>query len=165
MMYSVIACTIYWLKPFMAAISTHYGAAAIDVAGFEATKGRTADYSHGSIRQDESRSDSKAGSQLRSAYRFWSRNGKSPQNSEVLEEELKDRRPQNKPSIDGFRPDKVEYRAQVQSHHGGQDAVSVESGASTRMIIKKDVEYTVEYTVDYESGDSKAGAEESGQVV
>lgn len=44
--YSVMACTSNWLQPFMSAVSTHYGATAIDVERFETTKGMSAVYTN-----------------------------------------------------------------------------------------------------------------------
>ena len=133
----------------MAAVSTYYGATAIDVVGFKATKGWTADYSHGSVSQDKSKSDSKSGTQAKSSRFRCSRNEKTPNASEIdtvaAKEELKERRPQKKNSVEGFRPDKVDYQANVRSPHMRQDAESVESHGSTRKIITKQVDYTVDF--------------------
>ncbi|OCK76745.1 hypothetical protein K432DRAFT_462498 [Lepidopterella palustris CBS 459.81] len=117
--YSVMACTIPCLKPFMIAVSTNYGS----IAPSKATINGSAALSKGS-------KDSKGSFALSSVNRSKRRN--KPVNTELSEQQL--------------RPDRV-YNTTSVTYNGQQDQHSVGSNESTKMIIKKETEWKIERNI------------------
>ncbi|KAE8403185.1 hypothetical protein BDV37DRAFT_250853 [Aspergillus pseudonomiae] len=119
--YSLIACTAFCLRPFMNAVSTSYGTA--------------------------------GDSNLSTSYPYASDRGRSTQGSYALQS--LQNRSVVAPEPDLFRPrigagETTVTSAQPGSSTGGHsdrdDRNSIGSEGSTKMIIKKDVEYTVHHS-------------------
>ncbi|KAI1935901.1 hypothetical protein LOZ53_004449 [Ophidiomyces ophidiicola] len=128
--FSVIACTSYCLKPFMAAVSTNYGVAGGTSSG---TTGGTSSYRkrHGYATDEAERSatgsyalkelgNNNAAGKLRS-FDHADAQGNT-----------------HEPGGPVFRCDEASHQAAV-------TAASIASNESTKMIIKKDVAYTIQY--------------------
>ncbi|OCL15262.1 hypothetical protein AOQ84DRAFT_329710 [Glonium stellatum] len=115
--YSVMACTIPCLKPFMIAVSTNYGSIAPTKATLNGSSGLSGDRSKGSFA-------------LTSVSRSKTR---SPMPTELGGARL--------------RMDKA-FNSTSVTYNGQPDQHSVGSNDSTKMIIKKETEWTVERETD-----------------
>jgi len=114
--YSVMACTIPCLKPFMIAVSTNYGSIAPTKSTINGSNGLSGDRSKGSFA-------------LTSVSRSKT---KSPMSTDLGESRL--------------RMDKV-FNSTSVTYNGQPDQHSVGSSDSTRMIIKKETEWSIEREV------------------
>lgn len=114
--YSVMACTIPCLKPFMIAVSTNYGSIAPTKSTINGSNGLSGDRSKGSFA-------------LTSVSRS---KDKSPMPTDLGESRL--------------RMDKVFNLTSV-TYNGQPDQHSVGSSDSTKMIIKKETEWSIEREV------------------
>lgn len=134
--YSILSATLPIVRPLISNLATHYG------GGFGQSDGRTyADGSTGSYVRSGARGDSKSDTiQLRSMGR--NRGDGSMRQSAVRRSRGED-----------WGHDKAFGRAGraavATGEHSNQDAVSVESSDSQRMIIRKDVTWVVDH--DHES--------------
>lgn len=129
--YSIIACTTYCLKPFMAAVSTRHGSAVINVEQYDHTNGPS-QKGYGS--NSQLRSDSIGVSSL---YKV--------EEPEQLPS-IREKQVQVGPKL-LFPPDPPSNWTTIM---GGQkarrDIGRAGSGGSKKMMIKKQVEYEVEYS-------------------
>ena len=108
--YSVMACTIPCLKPFMIAVSTNYGSIAPTKTTINGSNGLSGDRSKGS-------------------FALTSVKTKSPVPTDLGESKL--------------RMDKV-FNSTSVTYNGQPDQHSVGSNDSTKMIIKKETEWSIE---------------------
>ena len=151
--YSLIACTSFCLKPFTAAMSTNYGiGGGTTSASYSQSRSGYATHEHntdGSLNPD-SQSYSRFGRRTRP---------RSPNFTETL---LMETLPGKGDSDDGISDDAGPPRTIFRGRDVGEnhtmvtneprhDTDSVGSNDSTRLIIKKDVTYTVEYGLRIEA--------------
>ncbi len=157
MHFSVITCISYCLQPFIQAVSTHYGSAAIDVDNFEATKGMG---TAGSIMASDNRSKQhsfrgNSPSMLRSGDSVGLQSIHKQNNPKGALTRVNEEEPEQKKSSKWFRPDPVYSRTTVMSQRG-HDANSQRSDNSTNMIIKKQIDYEVEYSEGLERDEGRS---------
>lgn len=130
--YSIISCVICSIRPFMSAVSTNYGAAAINVEVYQTVNGPgTKGYSVSSkLRSQRSNNESYA---LGTANRG-KRNG-----------ELESATGEEGKHKSMFRPDTYNRGTTSIGTGARRDTEdSKRSNESTKMIIRKEMEYTVE---------------------
>jgi hypothetical protein len=149
MHYSLIACTVFCLRPFMMAVSTNYG-----TAGDE---NLTSSGGNGSRSRTNNGYGSKSGTgnqsyAMKSMTRSFRKGGgdismlsNAPAGGDRLDEYLHTETRQN-----------ATVSATVgasRRKHTGHDGSSVGSNESTKMIIRKDVHYAVQYQPRKSDGD------------
>ncbi|KAI2706238.1 hypothetical protein DTO006G1_8843 [Penicillium roqueforti] len=134
--YALIACTVFCLRPFMNALSTHYG-----TAGDSNLGSSSGGYGYGSGSRRRVNTDPYASGRSRD-YEMGNVKGRPSRQVSGLFKE--------RPHLgDGTENRTVVCEASGPSHSGEgrseEDRSSERSGSdvSTRMIIRKDVEYTV----------------------
>jgi len=134
--YSVVACTTFCLKPFVLAVSTNYGTAgsgALEASGMRS-------------------------SLPKSGYSFDPQRSKGSFALQSMTNSIRDLKISKPVAADGtklnsvmFRGDKVDNTTTVTLDRN-RGANSIGSDDSTKLIIKKDVGYTIEYAGIDENG-------------
>lgn len=157
--YSLIACTSFCLKPFTVAMSTNYG-----IGG--GTTSASYSQSRSGYATHEQNTDGSLNTGSQSYSRFSRRTcRRSPNFTETL---LMETLPGKRDSDDGISDDADPRRTIFRGGDIGEsytmvtneprhDTDSVGSNDSTRMIIKKDVTYTVEYGLRTDAAQGNSG--------
>ncbi|PWY87736.1 hypothetical protein BO70DRAFT_427637 [Aspergillus heteromorphus CBS 117.55] len=114
--YALVACSVFCLRPFMAAVSTNYGTAGD--SNLEGSGGARSLKIRGGL-------SSKEGSGGRSLAGAGARDGRREGRNGVAGRSIE------------LELDLVE--------RGGRDSVGSEGGSAKKMVIRKDVEYSIEY--------------------
>ncbi|EED24129.1 conserved hypothetical protein [Talaromyces stipitatus ATCC 10500] len=133
MHYSLIACTAFCLRPFMIAVSTNYGTAGDEFLTSSGSRNRTGKISGSYAMKAMSRSSRKKGGGGSMTGNSALRSTTSAVVGERYEGYLSTRAGHG-PSVEATR-----------RKTSGHDASSVGSNESTKMIIRKDMDYMVEY--------------------
>ncbi|KAL3703930.1 hypothetical protein TMatcc_009620, partial [Talaromyces marneffei ATCC 18224] len=139
MHYSLIACTAFCLRPFMIAVSTNYGAAGDEFlsssgGGVGSASGSRA----GNIRDSYAMKAMSRSSRKKTGGGSTAGNSVLQSTSSAVVGER----------YEGYLGTGVEHGPPVEAMRretSGHDASSVGSNESTKMIIRKDMNYTVEY--------------------
>jgi hypothetical protein len=142
--YSIVACVSHCLKPFMSAVSTQYGSAVINIEIYDTVNGPgTKGYGVGSQRSNNN------------SYALGSK--KRGVQSSALESVT--RGEDEGKTVSLFRPD-TSFNRTIISHEPRTrcDTDSKGSNESTRMIIRKEREYTVQIEDHHQA----AGRDEIG---
>lgn len=144
MHYSLIACTVFCLRPFMMAVSTSYGTAGdenLTSSGGHGSKSRTNAYG----------SNTRSGN---NSYALKSMPRSFRKGAGVGDVSLLSTTSATGERLDDYLHAESRQKATVSStveasrrKHAGHDGSSVGSNESTKMIIRKDVQYTVQYQV------------------
>jgi hypothetical protein len=150
MHYSLIACTVFCLRPFMMAVSTSYG-----TAGDE---NLTSSGGHGSnSRTNAYGSNSRSGN---NSYALKSMTRSFRKGAGVGDVSLLSTTSGAGERLDDYLHAESRQKTTVSSTveasrrtHAGHDGSSVGSNESTKMIIRKDVHYTVQYQPRKSDGD------------
>ncbi|KAJ5976134.1 hypothetical protein N7481_009841 [Penicillium waksmanii] len=128
--YSLIACTVFCLRPFMSALTTHYG-----TAGDSNLASSSGGYSFGYGSRRQGNTDSYGSGRSRD-YEMGRVMGRAGRRASGV---IRDR-----PDVTDGRGNKTVVNEAARSVHS-REGGSMHSGSdgSTRMIIRKDVEYSV----------------------